>query len=302
MPDTSFGAPTWCVTPADPAYPPALLDPRVRGPDALHLRGVLPWPAGRRVAIVGARAILPYARRATRRIVAALAPAGAVVVSGVARGVDGCAHRAALARGGFTLGVLGVGIDQVYPPEHASLYTAIAAHGCLVSAWGPGEGVRRGRFPTRNRVLAALADDVVLVQADVTSGSRHTVAAALALGRRVWIVPWPLGHAAYAGNAAWAARGGATLRVLTRAAEPLSSRVPGPAAPPEATGVGTATAREASVLERVRGVLAARPRSVDAIARAAHAAAGETAAALIELEWTGEAARAPGDRFRRRIE
>src|SRR5258708_743621 len=241
------GARDVCVRPEDALYPRALFDLGARRPPELHLRGVTPWPRGPCVAIVGARAALPYARRATRRIVAALALEGAVIVSGVARGVDAAAHRAALARGAFTVGVLGVGIDQVYPRDHASLYTAIAARGCLVSPWGAGEGVRRGRFPTRNRTIAALAEHVVLVQADAHSGSRHTVACALALGRTVWIVPWPLGHAAYAGNAAWVARGHPRVRVLARPGDPLAAR-----------GARVAAGLSAPLAERLRAALGAR--------------------------------------------
>jgi DNA processing protein len=278
-----------CVRPEDTLYPRALFDLGARRPPELHLRGITPWPLGPRVAIVGARAALPYARRATRRIVAALALEGAVVVSGVARGVDAAAHRAALARGAFTVGVLGVGIDQVYPPEHATLYTAIAARGCLVSPWGAGEGVRRGRFPTRNRTIAALAEHVVLVQADARSGSRHTVACALALGRTVWIVPWPLGHEAYAGNAAWVAQGHPKLRVLARPGDLLAARAAQGRAEPTAP-----------LVERLRAALGERPRSIDALARAVRADVGEVTARLLELEWTGDAVRAPGDRFRRR--
>jgi len=154
--------PTWSVRPHDPSYPAALALLGARQPETLHLRGQRAWPAGPRLAVVGARAATAYARRATRLVVAAAVARGAIIVSGAARGVDACAHRAALARGAFTLAVLGVGIDQVYPREHASLYTAIAQQGCLVSPWGAGEGVRRGRFPARNAVLAALADAVVL--------------------------------------------------------------------------------------------------------------------------------------------
>ncbi len=274
-------------------YPVRVLDLGPRAPDPLFALGDSAWPAGPVATVVGARAETRYARRVTARIVAALVAGRVAVASGLARGVDASAHRAALARGGFTVAVLGVGIDQVYPPEHASLYTAIAGRGRVLSAWASGEGVRRGRFPARNQVLAALADVVIVTQADAHSGSRHTVRAALRLGRAVCVAPWPLGHPGYEGNAAWTRAAPGRVRVLTAFDE--AARV--------AWAAYDARPRQAQaepLPERLFAATTRAPKDLASLARAVGAPVGEAAAALLALEIAGRVERVPGDRYRRR--
>jgi len=288
--------------PALDEYPPSLLALGTRRPDPLFAFGDTPWPPAPVATVVGARAETRYARRACERLVAALAAAGVSVASGLARGVDASAHRAALARGCFTVAVLGVGIDQVYPPEHASLYTAIAQRGRILSPWPAGEGVRRGRFPARNRVLAALGDVTVLVQADATSGSRHTVKAALDLGRAVCVVPWPLGHPAYEGGARWVRAEPGRVRVLTTFDE--AARAAWNAW--DARGRASAPAESARppaedpLPARLLAVVARTPRGLETLARAVGAPVGQTSAALLALELAGRVERCHGDRYRRR--
>ncbi|MEP7027876.1 MAG: DNA-processing protein DprA [Candidatus Eisenbacteria bacterium] len=285
------------VHPHDPEYPARLLDLGARRPDPLFTLGSAPWPPGPVATVVGARAETRYARRVTLRIVAGLVAARVTVASGLARGVDASAHRAALARGGFTVAVLGVGIDQVYPPEHASLYTTILDRGRLLSPWEAGEGVRRGRFPARNRVLAALADLVIVTQADAQSGSRHTVRAALELGRAVCVAPWPLGQPQYEGGASWVRAAFPRVRVLTAFDE--AARLAWAAY--EAKPVHEPAPRE-SLPERLVALMSGTARDLEALARAADAAVGETAAALLALEIAGRVERVPGDRYRRRLD
>jgi len=288
--------------PALAEYPPSLFALGTRRPDPLFALGDTPWPPAPVATVVGARAETRYARKACERLVAALVAAGVSVASGLARGVDASAHRAALARGGFTVAVLGVGIDQVYPPEHASLYTAIARHGRILSPWPAGEGVRPGRFPARNRVLAALGDVTVLVQADARSGSRHTVKAALELGRTVCVVPWPLGHPAYDGGARWVRAEPGRVRVLTafdeaaRAAWDARAARVRAAAPAADTTPPGADALPARLLAALSGA----PRGLETLARAAGAPVGQAAAALLALELAGRVERCHGDRYRRR--
>lgn len=254
----------------------------------LFLRGRGPWPARPAVAVVGARAATPYARRVAFDVAQACARAGICVVSGLARGVDAAAHAGALAAGGPTIAVLGTGVDVVYPAEHADLYAAVRARGLLVSALPAGAPPRRGHFPARNRVLAALCDGVVLVQADEASGAHHTVRAALAGGAWAEVAPWPLDDARFAGNAAWLARGDERVTPLLASAAPArraSGRV-------EAAAAASASARLAAVL----GI---RARTLDELARRAGLAPGEAAVAALELELAGRALRLPGDRYRR---
>lgn len=276
----------------DPDYPSRVHDLGARAPRELFALGERPWPDIPLATIVGARAASPYGRGVTARLVAHLVAAGVGVVSGLARGIDGAAHRATLARGGWTVAVLGVGIDQVYPPEHASLYTRVAAAGRILSPWAPGAPAKRHHFPARNRILAALGDVTILVQADARSGSRHTVQAALALGRGVLVVPWPLGHDAYEGNARWVRAGRA--RVLSALEDAAIAAREGFAR--------RARARAMPATDEARLLLAlsSRPRGLEDLARACALTIGMAAAGLTALELQGRAERAGSDRYRLR--
>ncbi|HXE72770.1 MAG TPA: DNA-processing protein DprA [Candidatus Nitrosotenuis sp.] len=181
------------VTPADPDYPPVLLhlsDP----PPALHLRGSLSLETDRPiVAVVGSRQASSYGLALAHRLGCELGGAGVVVASGLARGVDGAAHRGCLAGGGSTLAVLGCGIEVCYPPEHRRLRAHIEACGLVVSEYGGKAPPEPWRFPARNRILAALARGVVVVEASRRSGALITAGMALQIGREVMAVPGPVG-------------------------------------------------------------------------------------------------------------
>jgi DNA processing protein len=278
----------------DPAYPARFHDLGARAPDPLHALGDQPWPEVPLATVVGARRATRYGRRVTTRLVAALVASGVGVVSGLARGIDGAAHRAALARAGFTVAVLGVGIDQVYPPEHGSLYTAIAARGRVLSPWPPGWDVRPHQFPARNRLLAALGDVTILVQADARSGSRHTVSAALGLGRTVWVVPWPLGHPAYEGNAQWVRAG--HVRVLSAFEDAAQCARAAFEVRPRQRETPQAPDDEARLL----AALTRRPRALEDLARECGVRIGAAAAAMTALELSGRVERLGSDRYRRR--
>ncbi len=169
------------------AYPAALLD-ITDPPPLLWARGTL-VPAAHAVAIVGSRAATPHALEVAYRLAEGLAAAGVTVVSGMARGVDGEAHRGALAGDGPTVAVLGCGVDVVYPPEHAVLAGRIAATGALVSELVPGTPPLGWHFPRRNRIIAGLSAGVVVVEAAARSGSLSTARHAADQGRAVMAVP-----------------------------------------------------------------------------------------------------------------
>jgi len=176
------------ITRDSAAYPSRLLelhDP----PTVLFTQGQLFAADPPAVAIVGTRQASSYGVRVARAIATACAKAGATIISGLAKGIDGAAHEAALAAGGRTVAVLGTGLDVHYPRSHRALQTAIAQHGLLVSELRPGNTGHSGTFPRRNRIIAALADVTVVIEAGIGSGALITADCAIELGRTIACVP-----------------------------------------------------------------------------------------------------------------
>jgi DNA processing protein len=172
-------------------YPESLLqlaDP----PSVLYAIGNLDLLRAPCIAIVGTRRATSYGERVTAEIAAALARAGATIISGMARGIDGVAHRAALSAGGATAAVLGTGVDVAYPAAHRALHEEIAARGLLLSEELPGDRASGGSFPKRNRLIAALARATIVVEAPHRSGALITANDALLLNRDVAAVPGPI--------------------------------------------------------------------------------------------------------------
>jgi DNA processing protein len=181
------------LTPFDAVYPARLRllhDP----PTVLFALGDLGLAGGMSVAVIGARRATSYGRDAAHLFASGLARHGYHTVSGLARGIDGAAHQATLDAGGRTIAVVGCGLDVAYPPEHAELQQRIAAEGLLLSEFLPGEPPLPHHFPRRNRIIAALADAVLVVEAGAKSGVFITVDHALDLGREIFAVPGPIGR------------------------------------------------------------------------------------------------------------
>ena len=173
-----------------------------RSPAGLWCLGDLGALAGApdgHVAIVGTREASPYGIRVAERLAAACARSGLVVVSGLARGVDAAAHRAALAAGGRTIGVQGTGVDVPYPASHRTLHDALVRRGTVISEMEPGTRATPGCFPRRNRLIAALCRVTVVVEAGFKSGAINTASQALDLGRTVAAVPGRIDDAGSAG-------------------------------------------------------------------------------------------------------
>lgn len=158
-------------------------------PAGLWHRGRLPAAHEHGVAIVGSRATSTAAATRASGIAATLARAGHFIVSGGALGIDAAAHRGALEVGGVTFAVLGCGVDVVYPDRHATLFDEIAIAGGLLSEYSPGTPPKRGHFPVRNRIVAALAEAVVVVEAGRSSGALITAHLAHAAGQMLIAVP-----------------------------------------------------------------------------------------------------------------
>ncbi|HYV96702.1 MAG TPA: DNA-processing protein DprA [Gemmatimonadaceae bacterium] len=179
------------ITPLHPQWPQALSEAQPV-PESVYVMGDLGALAPPLCAVVGTRRATDYGERVTRQIVGALASAGVGIVSGMARGIDAAAHRAALEAGGRTVAVLGTGIDVPYPAGHRALHAAIAERGLLVSENALGARAHKGSFPQRNRLIAALAPLTLVVEAGLRSGAQLTANNALDLDRIVAAVPGPI--------------------------------------------------------------------------------------------------------------
>ncbi len=182
------------LCPDMPAYPRRLLNIR-RRPAVLYVKGTLPEiDSSVCIAVVGTREMTEYGANAAYSISYDMAKAGAVVVSGMARGIDGMAHRGALDAGGITVAVLGSGGDRPYPREHAALLEEIASHGAVLSEFRPFEPPVSFHFPTRNRIISGLSVGTLIVEAPRSSGALITAKDALYQGRDLFAVPGKLGE------------------------------------------------------------------------------------------------------------
>ncbi|MFD1149345.1 DNA-processing protein DprA [Saccharothrix hoggarensis] len=163
-------------------------------PLALWVRGghSLAALTERAVAVVGSRAASGYGQHVAGEFGFGLAEAGVTVVSGAAYGIDGAAHRGAITAGGLTIAVLACGVDVAYPAGHRALLDRIARQGLVVSEYPPAHTPARHRFLTRNRLIAALAEGTVVVEAGQRSGAKNTAASTVALGRVLMAVPGPI--------------------------------------------------------------------------------------------------------------
>jgi DNA processing protein len=227
------------------------------------------------VAIVGARSCTDYGAHVARRLACELTAAGVVVVSGLARGIDGYAHRGALDVHGVTVAVLGCGIDRDYPRAHAGLAAQIVAcGGLIISEYPPGVAPAPWRFPARNRIVAGLALATVVVEARERSGALITADLALEEGREVLAVPGEITSALSDGTNALLRLGAVPVTCADDVLEAIGIE---PATKPEDEPPPGAPR---SVLSAIDG----GAQTADDIARATGLAADAVAAALTELE------------------
>jgi DNA processing protein len=189
------------ITPGDPAWPGRLDDLGVHAPLALWLRGNIGalHSAGPSIALVGARAATGYGEHVAMEAASGLVGRGFTIVSGAAYGIDGMAHRAALASQGTTVAFLAGGVDRPYPSGHAVLIGRIIETGAVISEVPCGGQPSKWRFLQRNRLIAAAGDATVVLEAGWRSGSLNTAGHAAALGRPLGAVPGPITSAASAG-------------------------------------------------------------------------------------------------------
>jgi DNA processing protein len=260
-----------------PAFPPllhAIHDP----PPGLFVRGDadLDLLRSATVAVVGARSCSPYGAQVARMLGRELGRAGLVVVSGLARGVDGEAHRGALEVGALTVGVLGCGIDRDYPAAHRELAARIRATGLTVSEYAPGVEPAPWRFPARNRIIAGLSAATVVVEARDRSGALITADLALEEGREVFAVPGEITSALSSGTNDLLKLGATPLTTVADVLDVFGL------ASTDGEPVELGSSAEA-VLARLRD----GPASADELARATGLDAGALSSALTELELAG---------------
>lgn len=180
------------ITIDDKEYP-KLLKEIDTAPFVLFVKGSIKLLSQVGVTVVGTRQMSQYGRRAVERLVKGLVEARLVIVSGLARGIDGRAHRVCLDDGGKTVAVLGHGLEKIYPPEHLSLAEEIVkAGGSLMSEYPLGYPISRGNFPARDRLMAGLSLGTLVIEGKQKSGTKITASWAAEYGREVWAVPGPI--------------------------------------------------------------------------------------------------------------
>ncbi|HEX2149259.1 MAG TPA: DNA-processing protein DprA [Actinomycetota bacterium] len=272
---------------------PALLKEVPGPPDRLWLAGK-PLEPGPALAVVGTRRASRYGLEAAFWLGRELAASGVTIVSGLAKGIDGAAHRGALAAQGRTVAVMGCGLDICYPARHRDLFDQIAVCGTLVSEYEPGTRPLPYHFPVRNRIIAGMALGVVLVEASVAGGAMITARLAMEFGREVFAVPGAV-HSPVSVGPHLMVRDGA--RLVASADQILDdlgmlrcppADLPGPELHPDEA--------------RVMAVLEAEPLLLDLIARRAGMPASTTAAVLVKLEMAFLVSRRPGGRYAKAVE
>jgi DNA processing protein len=280
------------VVPGHLEYPPSLED-LADPPAMLFVRGRPLDALASRVAVVGARNCSEVGRDVARSIGAGLAAAGVTVVSGGARGIDAASHEGALDAGGPTVAVLGCGIDRSYPASNRALLQRIAESGAVVSEYPPGVPPDAFRFPARNRIVAALAEAVVVVEGAAGSGSLISADHALDLGRQIFAVPGALNNPLAEVPLGLIRDGAAMIRGARDLLADLGRLDPG-ASEPDHVPSGLSVAEEA-VFETLAG-----PTLAEHVARALGWELAEAVAVLVSLEIRG-LVRTVGGRFERRL-
>ena len=283
----------------DPQYPPLLReipDP----PPLLYVHGCLdslPWP----LAMVGARKASRYGLDITRRLAAELAAAGALIVSGMARGIDTAAHRAALDAGGKTVAVLGSGLDQIYPPENRQLFRQITRQGAVISEFPLDTRPEPRNFPVRNRIISGMSLGTVVVEAARRSGSLITARLAAEQNREVFAVPGSVRSGLSHGTHHLIHQGAKLVTAAADIWEEFTHLRPSPQAKAQPRGSGAeggAIDKTLTKAERqVWALLSPYPIHIDELAQESSLAPGQLAEALLQLELKGLIIQGAGKMF-----
>ncbi|MGI8644545.1 MAG: DNA-processing protein DprA [Thermomicrobiales bacterium] len=260
---------------------PRLLAEIPAPPPVLYVKGSLSYEDAVAVSIVGTRKLTSYGLEVTRRLATELADAGVVVVSGLARGIDGIAHEAALKAGGRTIAVLGSGVNVIYPPEHRGLAEQITGAGALLSDYPPDRGPDAPNFPARNRIIAGLTLGTIVVEAPTRSGALITTDFALDYGREVFAVPGSVLSHVSSGCHRLLRHGARLVTCAADVLDDLNLVAPGDAAP----------VQQSLPLEederRLLALLTGEPQHIDEVAEAAGRPIAQVAALLLTMELKG---------------
>lgn len=281
----------------DTRYPRLLLqmaDP----PTWLYADGDTALLHRRCVAVVGSRKPTAQGRQHARQFAQGLADADFTVVSGLAHGIDAAAHEAALDRPGGTIAVVGTGLDQVYPPAHADLALRIAGRGLMLSEFPPGSPPLAEHFPQRNRIIAGLAEGVLVVEAALASGSLITARLAAEACREVFAIPGSIQSAQSKGCHALIKQGAKLVEALADILEELPS---GAAAAASVGGSETAALPPdgGEAIDPLLEALGHEPIDLDSMSARTGWSAADLAVRLLELELGGQVARLPGGLYQR---
>lgn len=284
------------LRPGDDEYP-ALLAP-IAAPPSLEVRGELTTDDALAIAVVGSRSATPYGLAVAETLAADLAARGVTIVSGLARGIDTAAHRGALEAGGRTIAVLGSGIDVIYPADNRRLAREIEGRGALVSQFARGTAPRPWNFPARNRILAALALGVVVVEAGERSGALITAGFAADLGREVFAVPGKITDAMSQGPLRLLQDGAKLVRDWTDVVQELPEHWRRALRAPSTSFRALPQPSDRTPEGRVLALLAMdEPRQIDELIGCGIADAPQISAALVALEIAGWARQLPGQRW-----
>jgi DNA processing protein len=253
-----------------------------------------------RVTIVGSREASALGMKRARALGRTLGERGALVISGGALGIDAAAHQGALDADGHSCAVLGTGVDVSYPMRHAPMFAELTRRGCLLSMLELSEPPRRGQFPQRNRLMAALADLVVVVEAQLHSGTVYTAQSAGKLGRRVVCFPDSPGTRAMIAAGATSVSSIAEVLALLGQDEPATASSSASATADEPPASETASLLPFTLTpasEKLRCALSGKPQDLGELCARTGLSAADCAAAVIELELHGHCSRLPGGRY-----
>jgi len=284
---------------------PVRLKELADAPHLLYVRGSIAPTDSNAVAIVGSRKCTAYGVRMATRLAGGLARAGLTVVSGLALGIDGSAHRGVLDAGGRTLAVLAGGLSSIYPPEHVDLADAVAANGALITETPLLMEPQRGMFHARNRLISGLARAVVIIEANDRSGALITARHAAEQGREVFAVPANVDSSHSAGSLRLLRQGAKLIRDVDDLLEDLNGlRVPdrksGAASAPPAPPVPSAPPPVLDAAQQRVWDFLTEPRHADEITRGLGLTAGEMSKLLLTMEMKKIIRRAPGNMYERR--